>query len=263
MSKAYPSNLTWAQYEFISDMIPEPKPGGRPRKVDMWEILNGIFYVLCEGCQWRALPGDFPAWQTVYTYFRNWRFDGTWLKLHDSLREWTRIEQQRHPSPSEAIVDSQSVKSTAMVHEAVGYDAGKQIKGRKRFISVDTLGLVLRVLVTAASVGEREGGKQVLKKVKQMGKKVSRLITIWTDSGFDGAPFMMWVMDFCRWIVQVVLRPAQTKGFVLLKKRWVVERTFGWLMGCRRLVRDYELLPQTSQTWIYLAMLRIMVRRLA
>jgi len=106
MSKAYPSNLTWAQYEFLSDMIPEPKPGGRPRKVDMWEILNGIFYVLCEGCQWRALPGDFPAWQSVYTYFRNWRFDGTWLKLHDSLREWTRIEQQRHPSPSEAIVDS-------------------------------------------------------------------------------------------------------------------------------------------------------------
>ncbi len=186
-----------------------------------------------------------------------------WLALHDHLRTWTRIEAERHPSPSEAIIDSQSVKSAAMVHELVGYDAGKQIKGRKRFISVDTLGLVLRVLVTAASVGEREGGKQVLKKVKQMGKPASRLQTIWVDGGFDGEPFMRWVIDFCRWIVQVVLRPEQTKGFVLLKKRWVVERTLGWLMGCRRLARDYELLPETSETLIYLAMIRIMVRRLA
>ncbi len=150
-----------------------------------------------------------------------------------------------------------------MVHQSVGYDAGKQIKGHKRFMTVDTLGLVLRVLVTAANVPEREGGKQVLKQVKQMGQGVSRLHTIWADGGFDGEPFMMWVMDVCRWIVQVVLRPEQTKGFVLLKKRWGVERSFGWLMGCRRLVRDYELLPETSETFIYLAMIRIMVRRLA
>jgi transposase len=263
MSKAYPSNLTRNQYEFLNEMIPEAKTGGRPREVDMWEILNAIFYVLYEGCQWRALPGDFPAWQTVYTYFRNWGKDGTWVRLHDQLREWTRIEANRQPSPSEAIIDSQSVKTAAMVSQAVGYDAGKKIKGRKRFMTVDTLGLVLRVLVSAADVGEREGGKRVLQRVKQMGKAVARLTTIWTDGGFEGAPFMMWVMDVCRWIVQVVLRPEQTKGFVLLKKRWVVERTFGWLMGCRRLVRDYELLPQTSETFIYLAMIRIMVRRLA
>ncbi len=130
-------------------------------------------------------------------------------------------------------------------------------------MTVDTLGLVLRVLVTAASVGEREGGKQVLKRVKQSQEQVSRLTTLWADGGFDGEPFMQWVMDLCRWIVQIVLRPEQTKGFVLLKKRWVVERTFGWLMGCRRLVRDYELLPETSEIFIYLAMIRIMVRRLA
>jgi transposase len=263
MSKAYPSNLSRDQYEFLSDLLPDAKPGGRPREVDLWEVLNAIFYVLVEGVRWRALPGDFPAWQTVYTYFRNWRKDGTWVRIHDQLREWTRIEQNRQPSPSEAIIDSQSVKTAAMVSQSVGYDAGKKIKGRKRFMSVDTLGLVLRVLVTAADVGEREGGKQVLKRVKQQGKSVARLTTIWADGGFDGAPFMMWVMDVCRWIVQVVLRPEQTKGFVLLKKRWVVERTFGWLMGCRRLVRDYELLPQTSETFIYLAMIRIMVRRLA
>jgi transposase len=263
MSKAYPSNLTRAQYEFLSDLIPQAKPGGRPRTVDMWQVLNAIFYVLVEGVQWRALPSDFPAWQTVYTYFRNWRKDGTWLKIHDHLRHWTRIEQGRHPSPSEGIIDSQSVKSAAMVHQAVGYDSAKKIKGRKRFITVDTLGLVLRVLVTAANVSERKGGRRVLKRVKQMDGQVSRLTTLWADGGFDGAPFLMWVMDVCRWVVQVVLRPEQIQGFVLLKKRWVVERSFGWLMGCRRLVRDYELLPQTSETFIYLAMIHIMVRRLA
>lgn len=263
MSKAYPSNLTLAQYEFLSDLIPPAKPGGRPREVDMWLILNAILYVLVEGVQWRALPDDFPAWQTVYTYFRNWRQDGTWVKIHDDLRSWTRMEMAHQPSPSEAIIDSQSIKSATGVHQAVGFDAGKRIKGRKRFLTVDTLGLVLRVFVSAASVGERKGGKRVLKRVKRMGCRVSRLTTVWVDGGFDGAPFMMWVMDVCRWIVQVVLRPQQTKGFVVLRKRWVVERTFGWLMGCRRLVRDYELLPETSETFIYLAMSRIMLRRLA
>ena len=233
-----------------------------PRSVEMWEVLNAIFYILCEGCRWRALPGDFPNWQTVYTYFRNWRKDGTWLQIHDRLYGWTRIEAERAPSPSEAIINSQSVKSAAGVSQAVGYDAGKKIKGRKRFMTVDTLGLVLRVLVTAANVPEREGGKQVLQLVKQRGKAVSRLHTIWADGGFDGEPFLHWVMDVCRWILQVVLRPEQTQGFVLLKKRWVVERTFGWLMHCRRLVRDYEVLPETSQTFIYLAMIRIMVRQL-
>jgi transposase len=175
----------------------------------------------------------------------------------------SELMRPRAASPSEAIIDSQSVKSAAMVTEEVGYDAGKKIKGRKRFMTVDTLGLVLRVLVTSAKMPERAGAKQALKRVKDMGTKVSRLTTIWADGGFEGPSFMMWVMDICRWIVQVVLRPQQTKSFVVLKKRWVVERTFGWLMGCRRLVRDYELLPETSETFIYLAMIRIMIRRLA
>ncbi|MGF2037280.1 MAG: transposase [Nostoc sp. CmiVER01] len=132
-----------------------------------------------------------------------------------------RVASDREPSPSEAIIDSQSVKSAALVSQAVGYDAGKKIKGRKRFLTVDTLGLVLRVLVTAASTGERAGGKQVLLKVKRMGTAVSRLNQVWVDSGFDGDPFMQWVMDFCRWIIQVVIRPKEHKGFVLLPKRWV------------------------------------------
>jgi putative transposase len=263
MSTAYPSNLTLAQYELISDLIPEPKPGGRPRRVDLWEVLNAIFYILVEGVRWRSLPRDFPAWPTVYGYFRTWGEDGTWVQIHDRLRDWTRIEQGRHASPSEASVDSQTVKSAAMLHQAIGYDAGKKIKGRKRFLCVDTLGLVLRVLVTAANVGERAGGKQVLKRVQQMGKQVSRLTVIWADGGFDGEPFLKWVMDICHWILLVVLRPKEQKGFVLRRKRWVVERTNGWLMHCRRLVRDYERLPETSETFIYLALIRIMVRRLA
>lgn len=263
MSKAYSSNLTQAQWELLESLIPPAKPGGRPRRVKIWAVLNAIFYVLTQGCTWRNLPADFPNWQTVYTYFRNWRKDKTWLTIHDHLREWVRVDNDRAPSPSEVIIDSQSIKSAAMVSEAVGFDAGKLVKGRKRFLTVDTLGLVLRVLVTAASVGEREGGKRVLKRVKRMGKDVSRLHTIWVDGGYDGNPFMHWVMDVCRWIVQVVLRPKERRGFVLLPKRWVVERTFGWLVGCRRLNKDYELLPVTAETWIYLAMIRIMLRRLA
>jgi len=176
MSKAYPSNLTQDQYELMSDLIPEAKSGGRPRRVDMWEVLNAIFYILVEGVRWRALPGDFPAWQTVYSYFRHWRKEGTWLKIHDSLYQWTRIEAGRDPSPSEALIDSQSVKSAAMVHQSVGFDAGKQIKGRKRFTTVDTLGLVLRFLVTAASVPERAGGKQVLTRSNRWAKRCSACI---------------------------------------------------------------------------------------
>ena len=162
MSKAYTSNLSQDQWELLEPLIPQALPGGRPRQVNISVVLNAIFYVLTQGCTWRNLPGDFPQWQTVYTYFRNWRTDGTWVQIHDLLRQWTRVVNDRHPNPSEAIVDSQSVKSAAMISEAVGYDAGKLVLGRKRFLTVDTLGLVLRVWVTAASVGEREGGKQVL-----------------------------------------------------------------------------------------------------
>jgi len=263
MSKVYPSNLSQDQFERIQPLLPAAKPGGRPRKTDLWAVLNAIFYVLVEGIQWRALPGDFPPWPTVYTYFRAWKQDGTWIRIYDELYRQERLVQGREVSPSEAVIDSQSVKSAAMVHEDVGYDAGKKIKGRKRFAVVDTLGLILRVWVSAASVPERRGAKTVLERVKAMGQRVSRLHIIWADGGFSGPDFMMWVMDVCRWVVQVVLRPEQTKGFVLLKKRWVVERTFGWLMHCRRLVRDYEKLPDTSETFIYLAMIRILVRRLA
>lgn len=263
MSKAYSSNLSQAQFELIEPLIPPAKPGGRHREVEMWAVLNAILYVVVQGCKWRDLPGDFPVWQTVYTYFRNWRQDGTWVAIHDRLRGWLRADNGRLLSPSEAIVDSQSVATATMVHESVGFDKAKHTKGRKRHMTVDTLGLILRVLVTAASVPEREGGKRVLQNVHQMGDAVSRLYLIWVDGGYSGSPFLIWVMDAFRWVVQVVLRPEQAEGFVLLKKRWVVERTFGWLNWYRRLSKDYEYLPQSSEAMIYIAMIRLMLRRLA
>ena len=263
MSKAYPSNLTSDQFEFLSSMLPEEKERGRPRTTSLWDILNALFYLLCEGCTWRGLPGDFPPWQTVYYYFRTWKKDGTWLAIHDRLYVMSRLAQGRDANPSELILDSQSVKTATAIAKEVGYDGAKNTKGRKRHLTVDTLGLVLRVLVTAANVAEREGGKQILRKVNQMGKVVERVHTVWVDGGYDGAPFYEWAIDALRWVIWVVLRPKEAKGFVLIPKRWKVERTFGWWNRYRRLSKDYEVLPATSETLIYLAMIRIMVRRLA
>jgi putative transposase len=214
MMKEYPSNLTRDQFDLFSDLLPPAKPGGRPRTVDVYAVLNAILYVLVEGVRWRALPGEFPPWQTVYTYFRNWRKDGTWQRIHDRLREWSRIEQGRQTSPSEAVIDSQSVKSAAGVNEAVGFDAGKQIKGRKHFLAVETLGLVMRAFVTAASTPEREGAKTLLARVKALEpRSVERLVTIWADGGFSGENFLRWVMDTCRWVVRVVCAPNRQKAF--------------------------------------------------
>lgn len=263
MTKAYSSNLTRDQFELLESLIPPAKPGGRPRTVDMWAVLNAILYVVVQGCKWRDIPGDLPPWSTAYTYFRNWREDGTWLAIHDRLRSWVRAANGRQESPSEAILDSQSVSTATMVNEAVGYDSAKHRKGRKRHTVVDTMGLVLRVVVTAASVPERAGGKQVLTKVHEMGAAVSRLCVIWVDGGYSGQPFLQWAMDSFRWIIWMVLRPEQSKGFVLVKKRWVVERTFGWLNWYRRLSKDYERKPASSEAMLYIAMIRLMVRRLA
>lgn len=264
MSKVYPSNLTAEQFEVLAPRFTTASSGrGRPRTTCLWAVLNAIFYVLCEGCTWRGLPGDFPPWQTVYTYFRRWQQDGTLLAIHDDLYTLSRLVEGRSAGPSELIIDSQSVKTATMISQTVGYDPAKQVKGRKRHLTVDTLGLVLRVLVTAANVPEREGAKQMLQTVKQMGDTVCRVHTVWADGGYSGAPFYQWAIAVLRWVVWVVLRPEAATGFVLLKKRWVVERTFGWWNRYRRLSKDYEVLPETSEAFIYLAMIRIMVRRLA
>lgn len=189
--------------------------------------------------------------------------DGTWERINHKLHQWVRVSQDRAVSASAAILDSQSVKSATPVAIEVGYDAAKQIKGRKRHLLVDTLGLVLMVVVTAASVPERAGAKRVFARLTLVRHWCSRLVIIWVDGGYQGQDFMRWVMDTHRWIVEVVLRQEATKGFVPLPRRWIVERTFGWFNWCRRLSKDYEILPQTSEAFIYVANIRLMLQRLA
>lgn len=263
MTLAYTSELTLEQYELFEFLLPPAHQTGRPRSVNLMLVLQAILYVLVSGCAWRLLPNEYPPYSTVYYYFRKWRNDGSWKRIHDHLVQWVRVTEERDPSPSAASLDSQSVPTAVMVHEAVGFDAAKKIKGRKRFTLVDTLGLLIAVEVVAGNMPEREGAKQLLKQVHQQRQRVPRLGRIWVDGGFSGEDFLRWVMDTFRWILETVLRPEGTQGFVLLPKRWMVERTYGWLHWCRRLNVDYERLPASSQAFIYIAMIRLMLRRLA
>ena len=263
MNPSYPSNLTNEQWELLSELIPAAKPGGRKRSVEMQAVINAIFYILCAGCAWRLLPHDFPKWQSVYHYFRQWRIDGTWQKIHERLREWVRVSQNREPSPTEAIMDSQTVETATMVSKQVGFDSGKKIKGRKRHLLVDTLGLLMVVVITAASVSEQAGAKQVLLKLAQLRERFHRLIPIWVDAGYRGKDFQHWVIDIYRWILNVITRHQEQKGFVVLPKRWVVERTFGWFNWYRRLSKDYDVLPDTTEAFIYVAMIPLMLKQLA
>ena len=256
--KKYPSDLSDVEWQALEPLIPEAKPGGRPRTVNMREVLNAIFYVLRGGCAWRMLPHDFPTWKTVYHYFRQWRLDGVWEKMNKALRIALREAAGREAEPSAAIVDSQSVKTTE-TKGVRGYDAGKKVKGRKRHILVDTMGLLLIALVHAANIQDRDGAKLLFEKAKQC---FSRLRLIWADGGYSGK-LVSWVLATCGWILEIVKRSDDIKGFQVLPRRWVVERTFAWLGRYRRLSKDYEELPQTSESMIYAAMVNLMARRLA
>ena len=267
--KAYPTDLNDNEWQVIAPLMPQPSNTGRPREHCFREILNAIFYVTKNGCHWRALPHDFPPWQSVYHYFRLWRINGRWEKLNKTLREAVREKQGRHKQPSAAILDSQSVK-TVEGGEERGYDAGKNVGGRKRHLIVDTLGLVMLVVVTAASVQDRDGGKVLLKSLFERIKKPSyphwwrfcRLMRIWADGSYRGE-LIEWVKHVLGWQLEVVDKAPGQKGFVVLPRRWVVERTFAWLNRQRRLSKDYERLPQTSEAFIYVAMIRLMIRNLA
>ena len=228
--------------------------------MDRRAIVNAILYVNRTGCQWRALPHDFPKWKSVYTVFWRWRKAGLWQTINDALRERLRIAAKKKPTPTAAIIDSQSVKTTEVGGEERGYDAGKKINGRKRHIVVDTLGLVLAVVVHGAYWPDQLGAVLVL---SRMENRFQRLRVIFADCAYrrDGLPET--VKKSFRWILQTVLRPVGLKGFVVLPKRWIVERTFAWLSRCRRHSKDYERNPETSEAMILITMINLMSRRLA
>lgn len=255
----YDSSLTAAQWAFLKPMLPKPKPRGRP-PTDRRRIVDAILYVVKGGIPWRLLPADFPPWKTVYHVFRQWTRDHTWAALNARLRAHVRATHGKRSRPTAAILDSQSVKSDGH-GGAVGYDAAKRIKGRKRHLLVDTLGLILGVAVTPASTPEREGAQGLLGRVLVWFTWLRRL---WVDGGYSGATFAQWVKEIRPKLeVEVVKRSDDVQGFKVLPRRWVVERTLGWLMRQRRLVRDYERTESSAEAWIYIAMIRIQLRRLA
>jgi len=254
------SDVQWLLLEPLLLAVLNPSKRGRPRQVELREVVNAIVYVLRTGCAWRLLPHDFPAWQTVYGYFRRWRDSGLWEALNDALREAVRSQAGREAEPSAAIIDSQSVKSSAVAGER-GFDGAKLVTGRKRHLLVDVMGLLLVVLVHKASIQERDGAKSLLQRAKQKG--FTRLSLIWADGGYRGQAMIDWVFALAGWLFEIVKRADDVKGFQILPHRWVVERTFAWLGRYRRLSKDYEVLTQTSEAFIYAAMVNLMLTRLA
>jgi putative transposase len=254
----YTSDLTNNEWQLIDFCFPKPNKKGRRRKHPWRELLNAIFYLVKTGCQWRNLPKDFAPWRTVYHYFRIWKRTGLWNEIHTHLRKHLRLVEARKPDPSAAIIDSQSVKSTETSDER-GYDAGKKINGRKRHILVDTMGLLLLVLVLPANIQDRDGAKQLLAAFFSQ-KSRRRVKHIWADGGYAGA-LLEQARKLWRCTVEIVKR-SELHTFKVLPRRWVVERTFGWLGRSRRLSRDYERQAKTGETIVYLAMIRLMLARL-
>jgi transposase len=261
----YPSSsMTDAQWAVLQPLLPPPGnttgKGGRPEKHPRRVILDAIFYLARGGIAWRQMPADFPPAMTVYDLFRRWAKAGVWQRVHDALRDQVRVRAGRRPVPTAAIIDSQTVRGADTVPWASsGYDAGKKTKGRKRHIAVDTLGLLLAVVITPASIQDRDGAHRLLVALRAHFCTVSH---VWADGGYTGR-LLSWANNVLALTVEVVKRTDKITGFAVLPRRWVVERTFGWITKHRRCVRDYETLPRHHEAMVHIAMIMTMSRRLA
>ena len=254
--KTYPTDLSDEQWNLLCLMLPPPEQFGRKRTVDLRAVFNALCYLTRSGCQWRLLPKEYPKWQTVYYYFRLWRDAERFIAINDALRQKLRQRVGKNADPSAAIIDSQSVKTDEQA-SSKGYDAGKKVKGRKRHILVDTLGLLIKAKVLTADVQDRDGAQLLLSEIKE---QMPRLQLIWADGGYRGK-LIEWVAVQCLWILEIVKRNDSLKMFIPLPKRWIVERTFSWLNRNRRLSKDYERKIQSSEAWLYLLMSILMLKR--
>ena len=256
----YPSDVTDEQWPLIEMFIPAVRPGGRPRKTDMRDVVNAIFYILRTGCQWRYLPKDFPPKSTVWRYFDQWRSDGTLDRIHDQLRRKVRAQEKPYHPRTTASVDSQSVDTTCG-GEQRGRDNAKNVDGRKRHIVVDSMGLLLAVLVTAASVDDAKASSELFGRLD--GQPMSKVRRMFADSKYHNFKLYEWVAEHAHWGLIIIRRPEGTTGWVKLPIRWTVERTFAWLGRCRRLSKDREKSILSSESFIKLAMIQLMLHRLS
>ena len=258
--RPYPSDLTDEQWALLKPFLRRPSRRGRPRQTNLREVVNALFYHVREGCSWRALPHDFPPWKTVYNYFQDWTCDGTWQRLLDTFRPLVRTKAGRAATPSACAIDSQSVK-TAQGGEQCGTDGGKKVYGRKRHILVDTLGLLIAVVVTAANVDDAQASKALYYQVR--GRDFPRLKVVYGDGRYHSPDLDRWLRLHRRpYRVEVVSRPAGERRFVPLPVRWVVERTFAWEGRYRALCRDFEHQPQSAESVVKIAAIHHMLRRL-
>ena len=258
-TQSYPSDLTDAQWPLIEPHLPV-YPGGRPRKTDLRDVVDAIFYILRAGCQWRHLPKDFPPKSTVWKYFDQWRHNGTLETIHDLLRRKVRAEQKPYSPRTSASVDSQSVDTTSG-GEQRGRDNAKDVDGRKRHIVVDSMGLLMAVLVTAASTDDATAAAELFARLE--GQPMSRVKRMYADSKYHNFALYEWVETNAAWDLTIVRRPKEAVGWVLLPIRWTVERTFAWLGRCRRLSKDREKSVRSSEAFVKLAMIHMMLNRLA